>query len=379
MNHPPRLLAEDRADFDRLLDEALRDPAVRQALAEPGVHLNTEQLRTRVLAEAETVAAPAAAEYAHYLELRAAAAEQRPDGAPPVVGAGLLPALTVLTPLLAGSTGLILLVLGWLLRVTAPGLAFGRAAVTAGLLALAVAAAALLIGGAGLILTARRGATRSAGADPYQQAELAAARAAWHTALRDRALLPWLLAHHTATPGTGVPRPRTSTPDLHSPGYSRAGYGSPGFTSPGADGLTDDQGRSRPAGFTGPGHSSPDFTGPGPEHLTDADGRPRPDGPRYTAPDFTSPGREGLTDDQGRRRPAGFTRPGHHSPDFTGPGPEHLTDADGRPRPDGPRYTAPDFTSPGPEGLTDGHGRPRPAGGAPDPRADAEDHGQDDD
>ncbi|MGX4731556.1 hypothetical protein [Kitasatospora griseola] len=423
MSHPPRLLAEDRADFDRLLDEALRDPAVRQALAEPGVHLNTEQLRTRVLAEAETVAAPAAAEYTHYLELRAAAAEQRPDGAPPVVGAGLLPALTVLTPLLAGSTGLILLVLGWLLRVTAPGLAFGRAAVTAGLLALAVAAAALLIGGAGLILTARRGAARSAGADPYQQAELAAARAAWHTALRDRALLPWLLAHHTATPGTGVPRPRTSPPDLHSPGYSRAGYGSPGFTSPGADGLTDDQGRPRPAGFTGPGHSSPDFTGPGPEgltddqgrkrsdgprftspgpeHLTDADGRPRPDGPRYTAPDFTSPGRKGLTDDQGRSRPAGFTSPGHHSPDFTSPGPEgltddrgrrrtdgpgftspgpeQLTDADGRPRPDGPRYTAPDFTSPGPEGLTDGRGRPRPTGGAPDPRADAEDHDQDDD
>ncbi|MEV7120198.1 hypothetical protein AB0O12_17195, partial [Kitasatospora griseola] len=64
---------------------------------------------------------------------------------------------------------------------------------------------------------------------------------------------------------------------------------------------------------------------------------------------------------------------------FTSPGPEHLTDADGRPRPDGPRYTAPDFTSPGPEGLTDGLGRPRPAGGAPAPRADAEDNGQDDD
>ncbi|MFG2696658.1 hypothetical protein [Kitasatospora sp. NPDC048407] len=378
MSHPPRLLAEDRADFGRLLDEALRDPAVRQALAEPGVHLNTEQLYTRALADAETVAAPAAAEYARYLELRAAAAaaEQRPDSAPPIVGAGLLPALTVLTPLLAGSTGLILLVLGWLLRVTAPGLAFGRAAVTAGLLALAIAAAALLIGGAGLVLTARRGATRALGADPYQQAELAAARAAWHTALRDRALLPWLLAHHLATPDTGVPRARTAPPDLLSPGYSRAGYGSPGFTSPGPEGLTDDQRRPRPAGFTGPGHSSPDFTSPGPEgltddqgrkrtdgprftspgpeQLTDADGRPRPDGPRYTAPDFTSPGRRGLTGDQGAPRPAGFTGPGHSSPDFASPGPEGLTDDQGRKRGDGPR-----FTSPGPERLADADGRPR--------------------
>ncbi|MFD8479134.1 hypothetical protein [Kitasatospora sp. NPDC059673] len=361
MSHPPRLLAEDRADFARLLDEALRDPSVRQALAAPGEHLTAEQLHTRALADADTVAAPAAAEYAHYLALRTSQAEH-PNGTPPG-GAGLFPVLTVLTPVLAGSAGLALLLLGWLLRAAAPGLALGRSTVTAGLLALAVAAAALLIGGTGLVLTARRDGSHAPGADPQRQAALAEARAAWHTALRERALLPWLLADHTAPPG--VPRARTAPPDLLSPGYSRAGYASPGFstpvpdgrprpdgprytspdfTGPGPEGLTDDQGRKRPDG--------PRFTSPGPEHLTDADGRPRPDGPRYTSPDFTSPGPGGLTNNQGGpRRPAGFTGPGHSSPDFTSPGPEGLTDSQGEPRPagfTGPGHSSPDFTSPGP-------------------------------
>ncbi|MGW4382137.1 hypothetical protein [Kitasatospora sp. NPDC004531] len=377
MSHPPRLLAEDRADFARLLDEALRDPTVRQALAAPGEHLTAEQLHTRALADADTVAAPAAAEYARYLALRTALAE-RPDGEPPA-GAGLFPVLTVLTPVLAGSAGLALLLLGWLLRAVAPGLALGRSTVTAGLLALAVAAAALLIGGAGLVLTALRATSPAPGADPRQDAELAEARAAWHSALRERALLPWLHANHTPTPG--VPHARTGRPDLHSPGFGRAGYASPGFTSPGPEGLTDDQGRPRLGGFTSPGHHSPDFTSPGPEGLTDDRGRKRTDGPRFTspgpeahadwtAPDFTSPGPEGLTDRDGRPRPAGFTGPGHSSPDFTGPGPEGLTDDRGRKRTDGPGFTgpgpgshpdwtAPDFTSPGPEGLTDRDGRPR--------------------
>ncbi|MFD7643852.1 hypothetical protein ACFV4P_24705 [Kitasatospora sp. NPDC059795] len=306
MSHPPRLLAEDRADFARLLDEALRDPAVRQALAAPGAHLTAEQLHTRALADADTVAAPAAPEYVRYLELRTALAE-RPNGTPPP-GAGLFPVLTVLTPVLAGSAGLALLILGWLLRVAAPGLALGRSTVTAGLLALAIAAAALLIGGAGLVLTARRDASRTPVADLPQPVELAEARTVWHAALRERALLPWLLADHAAAPGTAVPRPRTAPPDLHSPGFSRAGYAGPGFTSPG--------GSARPSGFTGPGHSSPDFTSPGPEGLTDDQGRKRKDGPR-----FTGPGPEG--------------HPDYAAPDFTSPGPEGITDPEGHPRRDG--------------------------------------------
>ncbi|MFJ5883014.1 hypothetical protein [Kitasatospora cineracea] len=284
MSNPPRLLAEDRADFARLLDEALRDTGVRQALAGPGVHRTAEQLHTKALADADTVAAPAAPEYAHYLALRTALAEH-PGGTPPA-GAGLFPVLTVLTPVLAGAAGLVLLLLGWLLRAAAPDLALGRSTVTAGVLALAVAAGALLVGGAGLVLTALRDAATHPGhADPQQHADLAEARDAWRTALRERALLPWLHANLAAAPGTApLPAARTAPPDLHSPGYSRAAYSSPGFSSPGAEGLTDSQGQSRPAEFTGPGYSSPDFTSPGPEGLTDDRGRPRPEGPGFTGP-----------------------------------------------------------------------------------------------
>ncbi|BAJ29796.1 MULTISPECIES: hypothetical protein [Kitasatospora] len=286
MSNPPRLLAEDRADFARLLDEALRDTGVRQALAEPGRHLTAEQLHTKALADADTVAAPAAPEYAHYLALRTALAEH-PGSAPPA-GAGLFPVLTVLTPVLAGTAGLVLLLVGWLLRTASPTLALGRSTVTAGVIALAIAAAALLIGGAGLVLTALRdGSTAPGQADPQQHADLAEARDAWRRALRERALLPWLHANLATTPATGpLPPPRTAPPDLHSPGYSSAAYSSPGFTSPGVEGLTDDRGRPRdhPAEFTGPGYSSPDFTSPGPEGLTDEHGHLRPDGPGFTGP-----------------------------------------------------------------------------------------------
>ncbi|QKW20840.1 hypothetical protein HUT16_18800 [Kitasatospora sp. NA04385] len=286
MSNPPRLLAEDRADFARLLDEALRDTGVRQALAEPGGHLTAEQLHTKALADADTVAAPAAAEYAHYLALRTALAEH-PGTAPPA-GAGLFPVLTVLTPVLAGAAGLVLLLLGWLLRAAAPALALGRSTVTAGIVALAIAAGALLVGGAGLVLTALRDASTAPGhADPQQHADLAEARDAWREALRERALLPWLHANLAADPAvTPLPHARPAPPDLHSPGYSRAAYSSPGFTSPGVEGLTDERGnpRERPAEFTGPGYSSPDFTSPGPEGITDEQGRPRPGGPGFTGP-----------------------------------------------------------------------------------------------
>ncbi|RKE20380.1 hypothetical protein [Streptomyces sp. TLI_171] len=357
MSNPPRLLAEDRAEYARLLDEALRDPSVRQALAAPGEHLTAEQLHTKALADADTVAAPAAAEYEHYLALRTALAE-RPDGAPPA-GPGVFPVLTVLTPVLAGAAGLILLLLGWLLRAAAPDLALGRSTVTAGVVALAVAAAALLIGGAGLVLTALRDAAAPDRADPQQHADLAEARAAWQAALRERALLPWLHANLGAAPAAQVPRARTAPPDLHSPGYSRATYSSPGFSSPGAEGLTDPQGRHpRHAEFSGPGYSSPDFTSPGPEGLTDDRGRPRPDGPG-----FTSPGPERLTDPQGRPRTEGHT-PGWTPPDFTSPAEGRTPRRPGFSSPDhdSPDWSSPDFTGPGPEGLTDEDGNPRPDG-----------------
>ncbi|MEV4612231.1 hypothetical protein AB0K43_06445 [Kitasatospora sp. NPDC049258] len=271
MSNAPHLLAEDRPDFSRVLDEALRDGSVLEALRSPGPHLNAEQLHTKAMLAASEIAAGAATEYQHFVGLRTAlgGASPAPGGAgarsSAVEDAGLFPVLTTLTPVLAGVGGAVLLLIGYSVQAAQPDLALGHSLVTAGWVAVVVALAALLIGGVGMLLTARRdGAATPAGQDPHLHADLAEARRVWHTALRERALIPYLLANLDSEPAlspqvSGRPAP----PDLLSPGYSSARYSSPGFSSPGVEGVTDPDGRSpRPAEFTGPGYTSPDFTGP---------------------------------------------------------------------------------------------------------------------
>ncbi|MFE4512922.1 hypothetical protein ACFRMQ_01820 [Kitasatospora sp. NPDC056783] len=352
MSNPPPLLAEDRAEYERLLAEALRDRTVLAALRTPGA-LATDQLRLSALREADRVNAAAGAEYARFTRLRTSLHSTPPasdtePAAPGLLtqlrsGGGLFPALTVLTPILAWAAALCLLLVGYLLRATSPDLALAGSLVTAGWVALTAGVAAMAIGIVGLLLTALRhgAATAPAGTAPELAAELGDAHRAWRTALRERGLVPYLLDALPPVPGGGHPE----RPDFSSPGYA-----SPAFTSPGPEGVTDPNGRAprppafTPPDFTGPGHTSPAFTSPGPEGVTDPNGRaPRP--PAFTPPDFTGPG--------------------HTSPAFTSPGPEGVTDPNGRaPRP--PGYTSPDFTSPGPEGVTDPNGRaPRPAAFTP--------------
>ncbi|GAA2823574.1 membrane protein [Kitasatospora paracochleata] len=275
MSNAPHLLAEDRPDFARILDEALRDATVRDALRTPGDHLNAEQLHTKAMLEAGTIAAGAAEEYRHYRALRASLAET-PAPAHSTLGelsgrlrseegAGFFPVLTVLAPILAWSAALLLLLIGYALRAGAPDLTLGRTVVTAGWVSLAAGVAALCVGSIGLVLTAvRDGSATPGGHDPQLHADLADARRAWHTALRERALLPWLLANLDSEPALSPqPTGRPVPPDLLSPGYSRGTFSSPGFSSPGVEGLTDPQGRTpRSAEFTSPGYTSPDFTGP---------------------------------------------------------------------------------------------------------------------
>ncbi|MFD3542446.1 hypothetical protein ACFWUQ_23560 [Streptomyces sp. NPDC058662] len=72
MNSAPYLLHEDRAEFERLLDEALRlrTAGERPDLAAAGQRLNAEQLRALTLNATAFVTAAAAAEYAHYVKVR---------------------------------------------------------------------------------------------------------------------------------------------------------------------------------------------------------------------------------------------------------------------------------------------------------------------
>ncbi|MFF3858008.1 hypothetical protein [Streptomyces sp. NPDC002209] len=64
------LLTEDRPEYERLLDEALRSATERPELATMGERLTAEQLRTMALGARALLTAAAAAEYDHYVKVR---------------------------------------------------------------------------------------------------------------------------------------------------------------------------------------------------------------------------------------------------------------------------------------------------------------------
>lgn len=70
MNSAPHLLDEDRAEYERLLDDALRMAPGHSELAPVGGPLNREQLRTMALNATALITAAAAAEYDHYVKVR---------------------------------------------------------------------------------------------------------------------------------------------------------------------------------------------------------------------------------------------------------------------------------------------------------------------
>ncbi|ANW19297.1 hypothetical protein [Streptomyces clavuligerus] len=84
MGSAPQLPAEDRAEFERVLEEALRTASDRPDLAALGERLNATQLRTMALNAIAVITDAAAAEYAHYTEIRAEA--HAPPGSPPPDG-----------------------------------------------------------------------------------------------------------------------------------------------------------------------------------------------------------------------------------------------------------------------------------------------------
>ncbi|MFB7465221.1 hypothetical protein ACFCZ1_17320 [Streptomyces sp. NPDC056224] len=70
MTSAPHLLTEDRPEYERILDEALRTAPDRPELAAMGERLTAEQLRTMVLNATALLTAAAAAEYDHYVKVR---------------------------------------------------------------------------------------------------------------------------------------------------------------------------------------------------------------------------------------------------------------------------------------------------------------------
>ena len=68
MNSAPHLLAEDRPEFERILDEALR--TVARASGPGTAGLTSAQLRAMALGASSAISACAAAEYDHYIAVR---------------------------------------------------------------------------------------------------------------------------------------------------------------------------------------------------------------------------------------------------------------------------------------------------------------------
>ncbi|MGW1373293.1 hypothetical protein ACWD6P_03310 [Streptomyces sp. NPDC002446] len=294
MNSAPHLLNEDRAEFARILDEALRTADYRpdDPTAAAGKHLNAEQLRTMALSATTAIAACATAEYQRYVQLRAelrapapASAGAGASGAEPAeaadgglglatatamgeaesTGAGLAAMITVLAPVLAGIAAVLFLLIGYVLRTISPDRSLAQPLISVGWIFAVLTAAGAVVAMCGLLITALRNGSsaRSTRADELREA-LENAHEAWRRALLERGLLPFLreaLADPAATPDDDpvryVPR-RTTAPESRIP---TLGYTRPEFTSPdiGSSG-------SRPR------YSSPDFTSPdygGPDHAPD--------------------------------------------------------------------------------------------------------------
>ncbi|MGW7263095.1 hypothetical protein [Streptomyces sp. NPDC054842] len=279
---PQHLLNEDRQDYERILDEALRSAPHRPELAAVGKRLNPEQLRTMALNATALITAAAAAEYQHYVTVREEL--RRPvSSAPPVreesgsteagsgavglattmgevaetAGAGAMAVVAVLAPVLAGTAAAIFLLVGYILKMLDPEPAFARTILTTGWVFGAVTAVAILVAAVGLLLTALRDGGSSLQAEDGGELneEVTLAGDAWREALLERGILPFLREALADSGTTAVahksPEPTSRMPHL--------GYGRPGFSSP--DGG--------PAAGPRPSYSSPDFSSPdfgGPEH-----------------------------------------------------------------------------------------------------------------
>ncbi|MFF4696735.1 hypothetical protein [Streptomyces chattanoogensis] len=289
MNSAPHLLNEDRAEFARLLDEALRTAGQHpDGLASAaGKPLGTEQLRTMALSATTAIAACATAEYQRYVQLRTAlrAPAAAPSGAgagsaaeddaadeatglatgtgdaspmdetTETAGAGLAAMVAVLVPVLAGIAAVLFLLIGYVLRAVSPDKAMAQPLISVGWIFAALTAAGSLVAMAGLVITAlRNGSTssRATRAEELRMADLDRARDAWHQALLERGLLPFLRealsdpdpspdptpyiprpasAPQHRMPTLGYTRPKFSSPESGSAG-SRPRYSSPDFTSP---------------------------------------------------------------------------------------------------------------------------------------------------
>ncbi|KNB49080.1 hypothetical protein [Streptomyces caatingaensis] len=256
MNSAPHLPAEDRPEFERVLDLALRsadrDPEIEALLSATGQRLDVEQLRLMAIEAMAAISACAMTEYRDYVRLRdglrgRSTAPRHDSG-----GAGAAAMLTVLAPVLAGIAALLFLVIGYALKAVGTDEPVAGPMVTAGWWFAGLTAATALVAMGALLFTALRnghGGTDGAVAEgDALAAEADRAREVWREALLRQGVLPFL----RRTLANAPDRPATSYGREPDESHSRLGYTPPGFSSH----------EDSPSPHTRPSFTSPDFTGP---------------------------------------------------------------------------------------------------------------------
>jgi len=309
MDQSFRLLDEDRADYAAALDEIIGSAEIRELL--PRSRVGAGQLRIKGLAATPRVARAAEAEYRAYTELRQQKRDDEQTGrAAPLsgpgrqerTGAGLVPVLAVLTPVLAAAAAVTFLLLGYVLRLADSSSATADTLAGAGWISLGTAALTGVVGLLALYRTAAEHKQSAASSHSEPSADLARARETWLKALREGGVRPFLVAQLEAEPVRPGPssahHPRFSSPDFGSPDFARPAYGHPDFSSPDFGGPD----------TTEPEANKPDFASP-------AYARPA-----YGHPDFSSPDFGGPDTTEPEPSKPDFAGPAHGHPGFSGPG-----------------------------------------------------------
>ena len=275
MNSSQDLLPEDRPEFERVLREALRRSRERPESVVPEPRLTSEQLRTLALDASAGIAARAADEYRHYVEVRRAAADdsgaggegtESPDDGE---GPGLLAMFSVLAPVLAAVAAVLFLLTGYLMRAVGSDPRAASSLVGVGWVFAALTGGTMVLAMGGLLVTAARdgsASVRAASASPEPE-EVVRARDAWRQALLERGVEPFL-RDTLAAAGLamrdvegaygGDPHLARRMPDL---GYSRPDFSSPAKAGDHAEDVQHRREHSRPS-FHSPGYSSPDYGSP---------------------------------------------------------------------------------------------------------------------
>lgn len=268
MHSADGLLPEDQAEFERILDDALRTARRNSGGDGDGSAAALERLRARALDSVAQITPAAEEEYRRFTDLRrqrrqpeerntAAAGGSRERSGP-----GVTAVLSVLVPVLAGIAAVVFLLLGYALSLADPEPAAAATMRGAGWTFALIAALGLLVDAAELLVAAvRNGSTsiRASAADTVPAGDVSRAHEEWRRALLERGIRPFLReaegkafgvagAHESRSHESRTPRLRFTSPDFSSPAesggepasgprYTHPDFSSPRFTSPvdGAD------------------------------------------------------------------------------------------------------------------------------------------------